>query len=217
MLNKNGVKVGIAKFFLSVFIILHVTTMVVVSNPGSILSRSLPHFMISYASTLGLNTTWRFFSPNPAGERYIEYEVHFNNEEFNDDDIGGDHSDSEGDGGGSDSDGGNGSNSDGHRSNDDDMEIHEYHWPPRSSEGMLRVNINRSFSHSVAATLSEETIKYIFIPWVCRKHPKAHSISVLVQTKTLPSIEAAQIKNKKIEHLAKVHDFPLKEYTCPER
>ena len=75
----------IGKVSLSVFICFHITTMILVANPSSLLSRMAPHFMISYASTLGLNTTWQFFSPNPMGERYLEYEIHTENEPTFDD------------------------------------------------------------------------------------------------------------------------------------
>ena len=162
--------------------------MLVVANPGSILSREIPYFMIHYANTLGLNTTWQFFSPNPGGERYLEYEVHLDDgmsdEELVWDEVMGDKD--------------------------------KYHyWPPKPGMGMLRENINRCFYHSLLSTFGEQRIKDVFIPWACRKHPEAYSISIRGKTKALPTIEVAQIENKSFEHLSKSYDFELKEHICP--
>jgi hypothetical protein len=54
----------------------------VLPNPQSILFHSLPDFVSQYASSLGVQSSWRFFAPNPAIRRYLDIEViPFDNEE----------------------------------------------------------------------------------------------------------------------------------------
>ena len=159
--------------------------MLIVANPHSIPARRAPHFMLHYASTLGLNTPWRFFSPNPPiGERYLEYEVHKEGA-FSEDGF--------------------------------DEEAFSYHyWPPKPSSLLFQANINRAFTHSIATTSSEERLRDFFIPWLCRKHPEAYSISIQAKTKRLPSIEIAQIKKTRFEFLSESYDFSLKEHLCSD-
>ena len=148
--------------------------MLIVANPNSIPSRQAPNFMLHYTNTLGLNTTWQFFSPNPMGERYLEYTIYSasNKEDFSD-----------------------------------------HHWPPRAK--IRQEKKNRLFTHSLYSTANEQHTRDVFIPWLCRKHPTAFSIFLQAKTKSLPSIEVAQIDKKKFKFLSKSHDLPLKEYLCP--
>lgn len=179
--------------------------MLIVANPDSIPSRRASNLMFYYANTLGLNTTWQFFSPNPMGERYLEYEVHYDDEWA--DSLN--------------------SNSQPHseESADEGMELEgegerggkwtHHYWPPRHHVKMSQEIKNRIFSHSVHSTLNETLAEDIFIPWVCRKHPKARSISLKAETKSLPSIEVAQINKKKFKFLAQSYELALKEFPCP--
>lgn len=62
------------KIALSIFLIFHVLAIFVLPNPDSILYREWQSVFARYGSTLGINTTWRFFSPNPNLST-VEYEV----------------------------------------------------------------------------------------------------------------------------------------------
>ena len=144
--------------------------------------------MINYANTLGLNTTWQFFSPNPAGERYLQYEINLD-DGMSDEEI----------------------------VWNEDIRGPKYHyWPPKQDTPILKENLNRMFYHSLLSTFGEHRIKDVFIPWVCRKHPEAYSIFIRGKTKTLPTIEAAHIKNKDFKYLSQSYDFELKEHICPK-
>jgi hypothetical protein len=70
-------KKGWLKALLSVYIVYHLCAVFFMPLSGSILERTLGPFLYPYASTLGLNTTWQFFSPNPASSNYLEYEVYY--------------------------------------------------------------------------------------------------------------------------------------------
>lgn len=60
---------------LSIFVIYHIAAVVVMPNPGSLLGRKVARYFTDYTNTLGINTTWQFFSPGPAPVFYLEYEL----------------------------------------------------------------------------------------------------------------------------------------------
>lgn len=62
------------KALLSLFVVFQVSVVFVLPNPDSILYRETYKYFASYANTLGFNTTWRFFSPNPF-MWVVEYDV----------------------------------------------------------------------------------------------------------------------------------------------
>ncbi len=63
------------RFILSVFLLYHLAVILVMPNPGSLLGRKYSRYLADYANTLGINTTWQFFSPGPAPVFYLEYDV----------------------------------------------------------------------------------------------------------------------------------------------
>jgi hypothetical protein len=68
------------KALISIFIIYHLVVIIVLPNGFSYLGRVLHPFIVPYANTLGLNTTWNFFSPDPANTIFFEYSVRFEDE-----------------------------------------------------------------------------------------------------------------------------------------
>lgn len=72
------------RFCLSVFIVFHLTVIVVLANGTSYLGRSLQHILTPYANFIGLNSTWNFFSPDPAHTMYFRYLVRFQDDNGND-------------------------------------------------------------------------------------------------------------------------------------
>ncbi len=69
------------KLILSVWIIYHVFCIVVLPDGSSFLGRYFEPVMLPYANTLGINTTWNFYSPDPANTMYFSYSVHFENDQ----------------------------------------------------------------------------------------------------------------------------------------
>lgn len=80
---KSNLKSQTLKFLLSLFIIFHLSVIIILANGGSYLGRSLQKYLLPYANTIGLNTTWNFFSPDPAHTMYIRYVQHFDDENGN--------------------------------------------------------------------------------------------------------------------------------------
>jgi hypothetical protein len=68
------VKGQIAQILLSAFLVFHVAAVFILPNPESLLFRQTEKIFVNYGNTLGLNTTWRFFSPNPMIQM-LEYEL----------------------------------------------------------------------------------------------------------------------------------------------
>jgi hypothetical protein len=62
------------KIALSVFIVFHLYVVFVLPNPDGILYRASHAWISPYGNQFGFNTTWRFFSPNPA-VKVLEYDV----------------------------------------------------------------------------------------------------------------------------------------------
>lgn len=54
--------------------------MIVMGNGSSFLGRYLGQYYFAVANTVGVNTTWNFFSPDPAHIMYIHYIIHFDDE-----------------------------------------------------------------------------------------------------------------------------------------
>lgn len=67
------------KAILSVIICFHLLCIFVLPNPDSILFRQIANVIAPYGSFIGINTTWRFFSPTPI-IRIMEYKVFTPNE-----------------------------------------------------------------------------------------------------------------------------------------
>jgi hypothetical protein len=78
MLNKMG------SVFLGALFLYLVSMMVVLGNGSSFLGRSLAFAYLPIANSIGLNTTWNFFSPDPAHTMYLRYRVLFQDEFGND-------------------------------------------------------------------------------------------------------------------------------------
>lgn len=63
------------KVLLSMFFVYHVAAALLLPNSSSILTKKYADFFLAYANTIGLNTTWQFFSPGPGPSFYLEYQA----------------------------------------------------------------------------------------------------------------------------------------------
>lgn len=62
---------------LSLFVVFHLSVMVVLANGSSFFGRSFQAVIVPYGNLISLNTTWNFFSPDPAHTMYLRYFVEF--------------------------------------------------------------------------------------------------------------------------------------------
>ncbi len=63
---------------LSIFLAYHLMVILILPNSGSYLGRKTEKLITPYANILGLNTSWNFFSPDPAHTMFLKYRVWFN-------------------------------------------------------------------------------------------------------------------------------------------
>jgi hypothetical protein len=83
MLNKTGGNKtlrSIRSIFLAAVFIYLVSMMIVLGNGSSFLGRKLGFIYTPVANSIGLNTTWNFFSPDPAHTMYLKYRILFKDE-----------------------------------------------------------------------------------------------------------------------------------------
>jgi hypothetical protein len=73
----------VLKALISVWIVFHITVIVVLANGSSFFARRFSDWLLPYGNTLGLNSTWNFFSPDPAHTMYLQYRVRFEDEQGN--------------------------------------------------------------------------------------------------------------------------------------
>ncbi len=71
----NRSQLNLAKVLLSFFILFQIAAVFILPNPEGILYRELAPVVVTFGNFFGLNTTWRFFSPNPA-VRVLEYDLY---------------------------------------------------------------------------------------------------------------------------------------------
>ncbi len=65
------------KILLSVWIVYNIVVMLIMPNVGGYFGRTMSRFITPYASIVGLNAGWNFFSPDPAHIMYLEYSVQY--------------------------------------------------------------------------------------------------------------------------------------------
>ncbi|MCB0407118.1 MAG: hypothetical protein KDD34_02875 [Bdellovibrionales bacterium] len=68
-------KAQLAQLIFSLFLVYHLMAILIMPNPGSYVERHFGFLFYGYTSTLGINTPWQFFSPNPATKMFYEYEI----------------------------------------------------------------------------------------------------------------------------------------------
>lgn len=70
-----------AKVLLSFFILFQVSAMLVLANNSSFLARKTEQIFFGWGNLIGLNTTWNFFSPDPAHTMYFRILLRFEDPE----------------------------------------------------------------------------------------------------------------------------------------
>ena len=72
----RGLSTVVAAVF-SVWIVYHLFVIVVMANGSSYIGRYFGRAIVPYASTLGMNTSWNFFSPDPAHTMYLKFTIYY--------------------------------------------------------------------------------------------------------------------------------------------
>lgn len=70
-----------AKALLSLFILFQISAMLVLANNSSFLARQTEKIYFPWGNLIGLNTTWNFFSPDPAHTMYFRIVLRYEDPE----------------------------------------------------------------------------------------------------------------------------------------
>lgn len=187
------------KIFFSILIIFHLLVVVLIPNPQSLMVRKIGGLMAGYASTLGINSSWMFFSPSPAFGQYLEYEIRFS---FPDDGTGIQSStrtwppllaDNRN-----------------HIAFQDESSAHLN----QSLKLISRLNWGRLFYHSFLSSMSADHVKSYLIPWLCRLHPQAEGFDIRKMNQTVASIDRASFVGGNFRQLRELEEFSTSEFVC---
>lgn len=69
------------KIAASLFVLYNLLAMLLMPNPWSFLGRRYGFLVAPYANAVGLNSSWNFFSPDPAQTMYISYDIEYLDEQ----------------------------------------------------------------------------------------------------------------------------------------
>ena len=69
------------KALLSLWLVYHLTAVVIVPNFNSLLGEMFGRFFIHYTNTLGISIPWQFFSPDPSVKVYWQYSLDYPDKE----------------------------------------------------------------------------------------------------------------------------------------
>ena len=174
------------KKILSVFLVYHLLVIVVLPNCDSILGRKLSPWLTPYANTLGLNTSWRFFSPEPSPTIYYVYDADTAEsparaaaDQFW-----------------------------------QERGFITGRWPPEQPQGMLAENIRRLVYHSRFTTMNAERVEKFMGSLLCRFFPQAPTVSVRAVLQEIPSIEKSALGSESFSESARERTLETFEFSC---
>ena len=128
--------------------------MVVMGNGSSFLGRYTASFYTPVANMIGVNTTWNFFSPDPANIMYFKYIIHFEDEYGN-----------------------------------PTQEPIEQFYPTHKDGSEFAHHVRRQNYMMRFVAIDSERIEQYFIPWICKKNPKATKIQFEFIMNAIPSLD----------------------------
>lgn len=73
----------VTKLVLSFVTTLYIVMILIYPNGTSYLGRTIGNYLAPIANSIGVNTTWNFFSPDPANTMYFAYNIYFEDEQGN--------------------------------------------------------------------------------------------------------------------------------------
>lgn len=177
------------KIALSLFLLLHLSAILILPNPDSILARKWAPIILEYSNILGINTTWRFFSPEPSPAVYFVYDA----------DSAQSDAPAEGD------------------QFWQSRGFITGQWPPENVSSMLAENRQRLVYHSRFTTVSDERTAKFLGNLICRFYSQAYTVSVRAIFEEIPQIENQTLSRLKFDESKRERELSNTEFPCPER
>lgn len=228
----------LSKAFLSVWIVYNIFVMLIMPNVGAYFGRVTEKFVTHYASTVGLNAGWNFFSPEPAQPMYLKYRVNYRASapDLSVDEEIEPQSQSQSDRTDSDSLAATeallmqnlGAPKD-ENDIDDEYQIRQdildsigvgesvdYHYPPEVYEdGTWGIIQKREWALMRYMILDPKRLRILMGPWLCKKHPGAESIEMEHVISFIPFLDqAVKFKSESVEEMAKRMNVIKESVSC---
>lgn len=210
----------LSKILLSVWIIYNIFVMLVMPNVGAYFGRVTASVVTPYASTVGLNAGWNFFSPEPAQPMVLKYTVHYPegykkpvsgtiklNQQKNIDVEEGSANSSE-------------VNEDSFAQpeliDDDSSDIEVLQYPSDDNlEGVPNIIRKREWALMRYMILDPKRLRILMGPWLCKQHAGAETVEMEHIITFIPFLDqAVKFKNESVDEMARKMKVIKEEYNC---
>lgn len=183
------------RFLLNIVIVYFLAMILVLANGTSILGKIVYPYFYVVANSMGLNTSWNFFSPDPAHIIYLKSLIIYPKDKIPPT------AESEGEEGAS-------------ESNQDLRAVTEY-YPVTKDEGEFGLTSRRDSYASRFFMIDRSRIETFYAPWVCKKHPGAVRVAIEGYLLTMPSLERATTElSVSIEEMLQEISIHQVDYNC---
>ncbi len=175
------------KVLFSIFALYQIFVMCVMPNLGSYLGRSAQKYISPYASAMGLNSGWNFFSPDPAHTMYLRYYVHFEDLNADGDEV----------------------------KSENEKPMIEGFFPPEKNKSIAGFTRHREAILMRFMILNPKRLQYLMGDWLCRQYPGSTRVDMEHVIETIPSlVESVAFEDQDVRELSKEVQVTKAEYTC---
>lgn len=191
---------SLKKVFLAFLFIYFVSMIIIMGNGSSFMGRYFQPIYTPVANSIGLNTTWNFFSPDPAHIMYIKYVVFFD-QPISDLNVS--------------------------QSNNLSSEqvstkdpIEGFYPESKGQGGDFHLSKKRDSYAMRFLVVDSNRIQNFFIPWICHKYSGATYVQVEVILNRIPSLDKViSVVNTGYEdydNLISNEEISRYSYECPK-
>lgn len=184
------------RFLLNIVIVYFLAMILVLANGTSILGKIVYPYFYIVANSMGLNTSWNFFSPDPAHIIYLKSLIIYPKDKVAPSEV------VEGE--------------EGYYSetNRDLRAVTEY-YPVTKEEGEFGLTARRDSYAARFFMIDRSRIETFYAPWLCKKHPGAVRVAVEGYLLTMPSLERATTElSVSIEEMLQEVSIHQVDYNC---
>lgn len=208
----------LSKILLSIWIVYNIFVMLVMPNVGAYFGRVTAAVVTPYASTVGLNAGWNFFSPEPAQPMVLKYTVHY--PEGHRESVSGTIQLNQR----QDIDIQEGTNPEISEDafarpeilDDDSSDLEVLQYPSdENQEGAPNIIRKREWALMRYMILDPKRLRILMGPWLCKQHSGAESIEMEHIITFIPFLDqAVRFKNESVDEMAQKMKIIKEEYNC---
>lgn len=210
----------LSKILLSVWIVYNIFVMLVMPNVGAYFGRVTAAVVTPYASTVGLNAGWNFFSPEPTQPMVLKYTIHYPaghkkpvsgsiqlDQQENIDLKEGSVASEE-------------TNEDVFArpdlTDDDSSDIEILQYPSDDNlEGVPNIIRKREWALMRYMILDPKRLRILMGPWLCKQHAGAETVEMEHIITFIPFLDqAVKFKNESVDEMTQKMKITKEEYNC---